>query len=91
MKIQSKLERCSLKQNLVFELDKKNAAEAQRKKSSAGDSIYLDSKLLAPVVCFADQVQTSFWAILAEQHALYTRFLPRPARKESNVPKLKSS
>ena len=23
-------------------------------------------------------------------HALYTRFLPRPVRKESNVPKLKS-
>jgi hypothetical protein len=46
MKIQSKLERCSLKQNLVFELNKKNAAEAQRKKSSAGHSIYLDSKLL---------------------------------------------
>ena len=56
MKIQSKLERCSLKQNLVFELDKKNAAEAQRKRSSAGHSIYLDSKLFAPVVCFADLV-----------------------------------
>ena len=56
MKIQSKLERCSLKQNLVFELDKKNAAEAQRKKSSAGHSIYLNSKQLAPVVCFADPV-----------------------------------
>ena len=52
MKIQSKLERCSLKQNLVFELDKKNAAEAQRKRSSASHS--MDSKLFAPVVCFAD-------------------------------------
>ena len=26
----------------------------------------------------------------AEQNALDTQFLPRPARKESNVPKLKS-
>ena len=56
MKIQSKLERCSLKQNLVFELDKKNAAEAQRKRSNAVHSIYLDSKQLVPVVCFADLV-----------------------------------
>ena len=56
MKIQSKLERCSLKQNLVFELDKKNAAEAQRKRSSAGHSIYLDNKIFLPVACFADLV-----------------------------------
>ena len=30
-------------------------------------------------------------AIWAEKHAPYTRFLPRPARKESNVPKIKST
>ena len=29
--------------------------------------------------------------VWAEQHAVYTRFLTRPARKESNLPKLKSS
>ena len=68
MKIQSKLERCSLKQNLVFELDKKNAAEALRKKSSAGHSIYLDSKLLALVALSALLLtETSLWALWAEQ------------------------
>ena len=30
-----------------------------------------------------------FWTIWFKQNALYTRFLPRPARKELNVPKLK--
>ena len=52
--------------------------------------IYLDSKLLAPVVYFAKLVKSSLWAVWVEQHAPYTRFLPRPARKESNVPKLRS-
>ena len=42
--------------------------------------------LLAPVVCFAELVLTGLWAVCAEHHA---RFL-RPARTESNVPKLKS-
>ena len=52
---------------------------------------YLDSKVLAPVVCFADLVQIGLRTIWAEQHAPYTRFLPRRARKESNVHKLKKS
>ena len=39
------------------------------------------------VVCFANLVYTGLWAIWAEQHALYTRFLHRLARKESNVQK----
>jgi hypothetical protein len=29
--------------------------------------------------------------VLENQHVLYTRFLPRQARKESNVPKLENS
>ena len=28
------------------------------------------------------------WAFWTEKHAPYSQFLPRPARKESNVPKL---
>ena len=43
-----------------------------------------------PVVCFAELVWTSLWAVLAEHHVPYTQFLPRLARKKSNVPKLKS-
>ena len=31
------------------------------------------------------------WAVVAEKHASYTRYLPRPVREESNVPKLKIS
>ena len=31
------------------------------------------------------------WAFWAEQYVPYNRFLPRPTRKESNVPNLKSS
>ena len=31
------------------------------------------------------------WAVGAEQHASYPRFLLRPARESSNVPKLKIS
>ena len=92
MKIQSKLERCSLKQNLVFELDKKNAAEAQRKRSSAGHSIYLDSKLFAPVVCFADlQFKLVFGPFGQSNMHCTLDFCPDKARKESDVPKLKSS
>ena len=45
-----------------------------------------DSKLLASVVYFAQLVETSLWAFWVGQHAPYTRFLPRPARKETNVP-----
>ena len=44
-----------------------------------------------PVVYFAELVKTGLWAVKAEAHASYTQFLPRPARKKSNVPKLKSS
>ena len=43
-----------------------------------------------PVVCFAKLVETGFRAICAEQHAPYIQFLPRAARKKSNVPKLKT-
>ena len=48
-------------------------------------------KLLPLVVCFAELVYISLWAIWAEQHAPYPLFLSRPARKESNEPRLKSS
>ena len=51
-------------------------------------SIYQDRKLLAPVTCFAQLDKTSLWTLWAEQHASYTRFLPRPTRKEFNLPKL---
>ena len=48
---------------------------------------YEDSKLLAPVVYFADPVKTSLWAVWAEQHAASTlHFCLRRARKETNVP-----
>ena len=44
-----------------------------------------NSKAFWPVVYFAELVQTRFWAVWVEQHtALYNRFLPRSARKESN-------
>ena len=33
--------------------------------------IYMDSKVLAPAVYFAEPVKISLWAIWAEQHALY--------------------
>ena len=41
--------------------------------------IHLDSILLgqSPVVCFAELAWTSLRAVWAEQHALYTRSLPR--------------
>ena len=44
---------------------------------------------------FAELVLTGLWAVWAEQLASFseyiTQFLPRPTRKESNVPKMKSS
>ena len=42
-------------------------------------------------ILFRDLLTFSLWDICAEQHALNTQFLPRPARKELNVPKLKGS
>ena len=42
----------------------------------------LDSRLLTPVVCFAELVKTGLWVIWAEPHTPYTQFLPRGARKE---------
>ena len=33
-------------------------------------------------------IHNGLWAIWAGQHAPYTLFLPRPARKEYNIPKL---
>ena len=51
--------------------------------------IYYDSKLLAPVVCFTELVETGLFAVWAEQHsASFTLFLTRTAWKESIVPKL---
>ena len=49
------------------------------------------SNLLGPVFCFAALVLTGVWAIWAQQDTSYCQFLPRLARKESNVPKLRSS
>ena len=50
-----------------------------------------DDKLIAPVICFSELLFSVLRAILAEQNAPYNRFLPRPARKESYVSKLKYS
>ena len=47
--------------------------------SMHGHGIYLDSMLLVPVVSLSELV-----------YGPYTQFLTRPARKESNVQKLKS-
>ena len=44
-----------------------------------------------PVVCFAELVLTGLWAVLVEPYAPYTWFLPKWAKKESNVPKVKNS
>ena len=47
----------------------------QNRLSTGGDviqtkhTIYWDSKLLVPGVCFAKLVKTGLWAIWAEQHA----------------------
>ena len=48
--------------------------------------IYYDCKLLAPVVYFAELVNTTFWVVWEEQHAQYIQFLPqsRPDRKEGS-------
>ena len=53
----------------------------------AGDSLYIfhDSKLLAPVVCFAELFETISWSFRADQYAPYTQFQPRPDMKELNV------
>ena len=48
----------------------------------------MESKLLVPVVCFAELILS---AILAEQNVPNIQFLPRSASKELNVTKLKSS
>ena len=45
----------------------------------------------ALVVFFAELVWTDLLAVWTEQHSLYTWYLPRPDRKELNLPKLKSS
>ena len=60
--------------------------------STARQLIYQDSKLLVPVVCFAELVLTSLWAIWAEQHMprMPLNFCSETARKEQNVPKQKS-
>ena len=56
------------------------------------EHIHYDSKLLVPVVCFAELVWNWFiWRLGRVANALYTQILPRPARKELNVLKLKSS
>ena len=43
--------------------------------NSKAQYIYLDIKLLVAIVYFVEPVQTSLWAIWAEQHAQYTSFL----------------
>ena len=53
-------------------------------------SIYQNSKFLVSIVCFAELVWIGLWPALAQQHSTYTRFLPRPARKKLNVPKLRT-
>ena len=53
--------------------------------------IYSDSKLLVPVFCFAELVETGLWAVWAEQYTAYIWLLPIQAKKESNLPKLKST
>ena len=50
-------------------------------------TVYWDSKLLGPVVCFADLVQTSLWAVWADKMHTTLNFCPRQARKEMNVPR----
>ena len=55
-------------------------------------SIYIqNSKLLAPVVCFAELVCTCSWAVCAQHHAPYTQLFSGLAKKQSNVPNLKST
>ena len=61
------------------------------KVSSLPHYIYWDGKLLASAHNLLSTLLTGLWAVWAEQHTPHTQFLPRPARKVSNVPKLKSS
>ena len=53
--------------------------------------IRLNIKLIPSFVSFDKMVSTGSCNAWAEQHALYTSFLLKPANKESNVQKLKSS
>ena len=41
------------------------------------------------VACFVQLVLTGFWVTWTKNNGPYDQFLPRPARKESNVTKLK--
>ena len=43
--------------------------------------MYYDSKLFAHGVYYADPVNTSVWAVWAEQHAQYTWFLPQTSQE----------
>ena len=56
---------------------------------SSRHSVNYGSKLIAAVFCFAELVRTCLWAVWTEYHAL--GFLPRPAKRKSNVSKLESS
>ena len=50
--------------------------------------VYYDSKLIAPVALYSTElVETGLWVIWTEQIPRYTRFLLRPPKKESNIPK----
>ena len=66
-------------------------SKSGRKPKEKKHSIYYDNKLLVLVVYIAELVWTGSWDFWSEQHAPYTQLLHRPAREESNVPKLKSS
>ena len=49
--------------------------------------IHYDSKVLVPVVYLAEPVETSLWVVLVKSIKQSTlNFLPRPARKKTNVP-----
>ena len=52
---------------------------------------YQDSKLLAPVVYFAEPVKTSLRTVQAEHIHSTLDFCPKPTRKKTNIPQLKSS
>ena len=52
---------------------------------------YQDSKLLAPVVYFAEPVKTSLWTVRDEHMHSTLDFCPKPTRKKTNIPQLKSS
>ena len=42
-----------------------------------------NSKLLTSVVYFAKPLKTNLWAVWAEHHAQYIRFLPQTRQKEN--------